>query len=63
MLPPSRARRLIRSARTVYVSTALGIFRVSKAEALKVIRRDHHVQALPVDTFQQSVCLGTDLDG
>jgi hypothetical protein len=62
MLPPSRVRRAIRSARTVYLQTNVGIFRVSKAEALKVIRRDHHARALPVQQFRDSVCIGTDVD-
>lgn len=59
-LPPAQTRRAIRQSRRVYVRTEMGLFRVSKREALKVIRPNNPVQVIVVQQFQDSVCVGTD---
>jgi hypothetical protein len=59
-LPPAQTRKAIRRARVVYVRTDLGLFRVSKREALKVIRLDSPTSAITVQQFLDSVCIGTD---
>ena len=59
MMPTRRARREVRTARRVYLQTPLGIFRISKAEALRVLKPSSHVQTVPVQQFRDSVCLDT----
>ena len=59
MTPIKRARREVRAASTVYLQTQLGTFRISKAEALRVLKPNTHVQAVPVQKWRDSVCLDT----
>jgi hypothetical protein len=62
MLPPKQVRQAIRRARVVYFQADVGVIRVSKAEALRVIRPDHYARSLRVQTFRDSVCVAADVD-
>jgi hypothetical protein len=58
-LPPRQVRLAVRQARTVYVRTEFGLFKVTKREALATLPRCRNVASvLRVQHFLDSVCVG-----
>jgi hypothetical protein len=58
-LPPRQVRLAVRQARTVYVRTDFGLFKVTKREALATLPRSRNVASvLRVQSFLDSVCVG-----
>ena len=59
-LPTRQTRKAIREARVVYVRTRLGLFKISKREALSVIRPNLHAAELTVSRWQDTLCINAD---
>ncbi len=56
-LPTRQTRKAIREARVVYVRTRLGLFKVTKREALAVIRPNLHAAEQTVSRWQDTLFL------
>ncbi len=58
-LSPRQVRLAVRQARTVYVRTDFGLFKVTKQEALATLHLSRNVASvLRVQSLNDSVCVG-----